>query len=173
MALGSGNALAQMPDPMPETAPRVTRAPSVLIRNVQLDDLRLIIDEMGGTFLAAGQNDSGAPFVFARLPDGLTLGIYSICADQAATDCRGVEFMAAFGSILSYEQVTEIDRAFSAVSVYKADPDTVNVSRYVILDQGITWGNLIENAAVFDALCSKVAERLAYGPPQASASASR
>ncbi len=169
MALGSGGALAQLP----EEAPRLTRAPDVVIRNVQLDDLRLIVDEMGGTFLAAGQNDTGAPFVFARLPDGLTLGIYSVCADEAASDCRGVEFMAAFGSALSYEQVTEVDRAFSAVSVYKADQDTVNVSRYVILDRGITWGNLIENAAVFDALCSKVAERLAYGPPQAVASAPR
>ena len=80
---------------------------------------------------------------------------------------------AAWSSWRSYEQVTEVDRAFSAVSVYKADQDTVNVSRYVILDRGITWGNLIENAAVFDALCSKVAERLAYGPPQATASAPR
>ena len=173
MALGSGSALAQSPEPMPEAAPRPSRSPGVLIRHVQLDDLRLIVDEMGGTFLAAGQNDSGAPFVFARLPDGLTLGIYTVCADAAASDCRGVEFMAAFGSVMSYEQVTEIDRAFSAVSVYKADRDTVNVSRYVILDQGITWGNLIENVAVFDALCSKVAERLAYGPPQAAASAPR
>ncbi|WP_321488799.1 hypothetical protein [uncultured Hyphomonas sp.] len=173
MVLGSGSALAQLPEQLPPEPPRPFRAPDVLISNVQLDDLRLIIDEMGGTFLAAGQNESGAPFVFARLPDGLTLGIYSICADAAATDCRGVEFMAAFGSILTYEQVTGIDRAFSAVSVYKADQDTVNVSRYVILDRGITWGNLIENAAVFEALCSKVAERLAYGPPQATASAPR
>ena len=169
MALGSGSALAQLP----EDPPRLTRAPDVMISNVRLDDLRLIVDEMGGTFLAAGQNDSGAPFVFARLPDGLTLGIYTVCADEAASDCRGVEFMAAFGSVLSYKQVTEIDRAFSAVSVYKADADTVNVSRYVILDRGITWGNLIENAAVFDALCSKVAERLAYGPPQSTASSPR
>ncbi len=169
MTLGCGNALAQIPD----DTPRLARGPDVLIRNVQLDDLRLIVDELGGTFLAAGQNDTGAPFVFARLPDGLTLGIYSVCADEAASDCRGVEFMAAFGSALSYEQVTEVDRAFSAVSVYKADADTVNVSRYVILDQGITWGNLIENAAVFDALCSKVAGRLAYGPPQATAAVPR
>lgn len=169
MALGSGSALAQAP----EQVPRLSRAPDVLISNIQLDDLRLLIDEMGGTFLAAGKNETGAPFVFARLPDGLTLGIYSVCADEAAADCRGVEFMAAFGSALSYEAVTEIDRAFSAVSIYKADGDTVHVSRYVILDRGITWGNLIENAAVFDVLCSKVAERLAYGPPQASASAPR
>ena len=158
---------------MPEDTPRVSRSPNVVINTVQLDDLRLLVDELGGAFLAAGQNESGAPFVFARLPDGLTLGIYSVCADEAATDCRGVEFMAAFGSALTYEEVTEIDRAFSAVSIYKADRDTVHVSRYVILDKGITWGNLLENGAVFDALCSKVAGRLAYGPPQAAASAPR
>lgn len=154
---------------MPEEAPRISRAPDMLISNVQLDDLRLIVDEMGGGFLAAGKNETGAPFVFARLPDGLTLGIYSVCVDEAAADCRGVEFMAAFGSALSYEEVTEIDRVFSAVSIYKSDRDTVHISRYVILDRGVTWGNLIENAVVFDALCSKVAERLAYGPPQAAA----
>ena len=150
--------------------PHVARAPGVLISNVQLDDLRLIIDELGGTFLAAGKNETGAPFVFARLPDGLTLGIYTVCADPEGTDCRGVEFMAAFGTNASAAQVTEIDRAFSAVSIYKADADTVHISRYVILDNGITWGNLIENAAVFDALCSKVTERLAYGPRQGTSS---
>jgi hypothetical protein len=169
IALGSGTASAQVPD----EAPRPHRAPDVLVSNVQLDDLRLIIDDLNGAFLAAGVNDTGSPFVFARLPDGLTLGIYSVCADAEATDCRGVEFMAAFGSGLSYEQVTEMDRAFSAVSIYKADADTVHVSRYVILDNGITWGNLIENAAVFDALCSKVAERLAYGPAKPAQTASQ
>jgi len=165
IALGSGTAAAQgMDGALPEAPPRPARSPDVLISNIRLDDLRLIVDEMGGAFLAAGQNESGSPFVFARLPDGLTLGIYSVCSDTAATDCRGVEFMAAFGSILPDGQVMEIDRSFSAVSVYKADADTVHVSRYVILDNGITWGNLIENAAVFDALCAKVADRLSYGP---------
>ena len=166
IALSAGGAQAQEPGAA-EPALRISRAPDVMISNVSLDDLRLIIDEMGGTFLAAGKNETGSPFVFARLPDGLTLGIYSVCADEAATDCRGVEFMAAFGSGLPDAQIAEIDRAYSAVSIYKAAPDTVHVSRYVILDKGITWGNLIENAAVFDALCAKVTERLAYGPPQA------
>lgn len=170
MALGSGGVGGNARAQLPEDAPRPSRAPDMLIGNVQLDDLRLVIDELDGTFLAAGKNETGAPFVFARLPDGLTLGIYSVCADAEASDCRGVEFMAAFGSSLSFEQVTEIDRAFSAVSVYKADADTVHVSRYVILDRGVTWGNLIENAAVFDVLCAKVASRLSYGPPQAVAS---
>ena len=164
MALGSGSAAAQGTDGLTGAAPRPSRSPDVLISNVSLDDLRLLVDEMGGAFLAAAVNDTGSPFVFARLPDGLTLGIYSVCADEAATDCRGIEFMAAFGSNMGYDQVSEIDQAFSAVSIYKADADTVHVSRYVILDDGITWGNLLENAAVFDALCSKVAQRMAYGP---------
>jgi hypothetical protein len=167
MVLSGSHAAAQGQETLPEPALRPSRASDVLISNVRLDDLRMIVDEMGGSFLAAGKNESGSPFLFARLPDGLTLGIYSVCADAEATDCRGVEFMAAFGSSLPAEKVTEIDRAFSAVSIYKADADTVHVSRYVILDNGITWGNLVENAAVFDALCAKVAERLAYGPPQA------
>lgn len=159
--MAAASAMAEVPD-----SAQLRRSPDMLVSRVHLDDLRMIVDEMGGAFLAAGKNESGAPFIFARLPDGLTLGIYSVCADAEATDCRGIEFMAAFGSALSYEKVAEIDQAFSAVSVYKADADTVHVSRYVILDNGITWGNLMENAAVFDALCNKVAERLAYGPPQ-------
>lgn len=138
----------------------------MVISSVQLDDLRLLVDELGGTFLAAGQNDAGAPFLFARLPDGLTLGMYTVCTDATATDCRGVEFMAAFGSGLPDRDVATIDRAFTAVSVYKPDDETVNVSRYVILDHGITWANLKENARVFEALCGRVAERLSgMGPP--------
>ncbi|MCA8900026.1 MAG: hypothetical protein KDA53_02125 [Hyphomonas sp.] len=141
------------------------RAPDMLVTSVALDDLRLLVDDLGGTFLAAGQNDAGAPFVFARLPEGLTLGIYTVCTDATATDCRGVEFMAAFGSALTDKDVAAIDRAYSAISVYKPDPDTVHVSRYVILDHGVTWANLRENAVVFEALCARVSERLSGSGP--------
>ena len=38
------------------------------------------------------------------------------------------------------------------------------MSRYVILDYGISWDNLLENATVFRMLCGKVSERLAHLP---------
>ncbi len=147
--------------------PVPVRDPGMVITNITLDDLRLLLDDRGAVFLAAGKNDTGAPFVFARAHGGATMGVYTICADEAALDCRGVEFMAAFNSRVPAERISEIDQSYGAISVYKADEQTVHVSRYVILDYGITWANLLENASVFEALCGKVLEQLvaAEGPP--------
>ena len=136
------------------------RAPNVAIQSLTLDDLRLLLDDLGATFIAAGRNDAGAAFVFGQMPDGLTFGAYTVCGNADGTDCRGLEFMAVFGTDMTVADISRIDRDYAAVSLYKADDGSVHVSRYVILDYGITWANLIENANVFHMLCGKVIDRL-------------
>lgn len=137
-----------------------------ILSYVTVDDLSYLLEDMQAEFVAAGRNATGAPFVFGEMADGATFGIYTICAAPDGTDCRGVEFMAVLGSDVSAEEVSQIDRDFPAISVYKVDADTVHLSRYVILDHGITWPNLVENGLVFNVLCGKVLERLSMKPPE-------
>jgi hypothetical protein len=142
-------------------APTVgVRARDMIVGSVGTGDLQLLLDDMGAHYTTSGVNDRQAPYVFATSKDGMSFGIYTACANPDGTDCRGIEFLAVFKSDLSVEQVSAIDQAYAAVSIYKSAPDTVNVSRYVILDHGVTWANLLENGEVFEVLCEKLTEEL-------------
>tara|TARA_R110001599_G_scaffold66509_13_gene188039 strand:+ start:3725 stop:4261 length:537 start_codon:yes stop_codon:yes gene_type:complete len=136
------------------------RSPDMVIGSVATGDLHMLVDEMGATLTLTGVNDRQAPYVFAISQDGMSFGIYTACGNPDGTDCRGIEFLAVFDSERSIGDISAIDQSYAAVSVYKSDDKTVHVSRYVILDHGVTWANLIENAGVFATLCGKVSAEI-------------
>ena len=119
------------------------RAPDMLVGSVGAGDLHLLLDDMDAH---------------------LTI---TACANPDGTDCRGLEFLAGIDSGRSVDEVSQVNQAYAAVSVYKSDPEMVHVSRYVILDHGVTWANLLENAAVFEVLCEHVMEDLSEQRPPA------
>ena len=160
LVMSAGIVLAMCAPAGADVSTEPKRSPYFLVHSVTVDDLKLMLDDLGASFMAAGKNAEGAPFVFGQMPDGLTFGAYTVCAGAGGTDCRGIEFMAVYSSRVSVADVMDIDRDYAAVSLYKADDNTVHVSRYVILDNGVTWANLIENANVFHLLCGKVSDRL-------------
>jgi hypothetical protein len=133
------------------------RSHDMTIGSVSAGDLHLILDGMGATLTLTGVNALQAPYVFGISKDGMSFGIYTACANPDGTDCRGIEFLAALDSERSIEDISAIDQSYAAVSVYKTDDKTVHVSRYVILDHGVSWANLLENAEVFEVLSAKVA----------------
>lgn len=147
------------PPAAPEPVATVRQA-AMIIETVTLDDLRLLVDEVHGTFSVAGANSSGAPFVIAHADDGTPFGIYTACAGTDGMECRGVEFLAVIETSFDWLEVASLDRMYPAVSIYQAEVGRAHVSRYVILDGGVTWGNLLENANVFKALSGQVVARL-------------
>lgn len=136
------------------------RSPDMMIGTVGAGDLHLILDGMGAKLTLTGVNDLQAPYVFAVSRAGMSFGIYTACADPGGTDCRGIEFLTVFDSERSVEDISAINQSYAAVSVYKTDDNTVHVSRYLILDHGVSWANLLENAAVFEVLSAKVFARV-------------
>jgi hypothetical protein len=147
---------AQSGTPDPETPEHVE-----LVQSVSMDNLRQLLTDLDAKFIAAGRTGDGAPFVFGQFDEGLTFGAYAVCAMPDGSDCRGLELMAVYGSRADSEEIAGIDRDYPAISLYKSDGQKVRVSRYVILDHGVSWANLVENARVFHTLCGKVSERLA------------
>ncbi|MBU2605615.1 MAG: YbjN domain-containing protein [Alphaproteobacteria bacterium] len=154
-------ALAEAPDTR-------IRAPDMLVGSVGAGDLHLLLDDMEARLTMTGVNDRQAPYVFATTKHGTPFAIYTACANPDGTDCRGLEFLAGIDSRRSVEDVSQISQAYAAVSVYNSDTETVHISRYVILDHGVTWANLLENAAVFEVLCEHVTEDLSEQGPQAA-----
>lgn len=149
-----------------EAAGEAPPPPAPLISEVTAGDLQQLLAALDARVIAAGENATGAPFIFGQTADGMTFGIYTLCAAPGGTDCRGVEFVAVLGSFASEEQVNAINRAYAAVSLYKVNENTVHLSRYVILDHGVTWENLVENGRVFKTLCATVVARLASFAPE-------
>tara|TARA_R110000787_G_scaffold131657_1_gene243657 strand:- start:26 stop:556 length:531 start_codon:yes stop_codon:yes gene_type:complete len=143
------------------------RAPDMLVGSVGAGDLHLLLDDMDAHLTITGVNDRQAPYVFATTRNGTPFAIYTACANPDGTDCRGLEFLAGIDSGRSVDEVSQVNQAYAAVSVYKSDPETVHISRYVILDHGVTWANLLENATVFEALCEHVMEDLSEQRPPA------
>lgn len=161
------HAAAQEPaEELPEEPATQPLQPIRLLSSVSAEDLLWLLSELDASAIAAGQNSSGAPFIFGETGDGMTFGIYTLCASADGTDCRGVEFMAVLGSRASEEEISALDRDYAAVSLYKVDEKTVHLSRYVILDHGVTWNNLVENGRVFKMLCRTIVARLAEDMPE-------
>lgn len=144
------------------------RASDMLVGSVGAGDLHLLLDDMEAHLTMTGLSDRQAPYVFATTRHGTPFAIYTACASADGTDCRGLEFLAGIDSSRSIEDVSQINQAYAAVSVYKSGPETVHISRYVILDHGVTWANLVENAAVFEVLCEHVTQDLSEQGPQAA-----
>ncbi|WP_340691556.1 hypothetical protein [Hyphomonas sp.] len=151
-----------------EGADTSIRAPDMLVGSVGAGDLHLLLDDMDAHLTMTGVNDRQAPYVFATTRHGTPFAVYTACANPDGTDCRGLEFLAGVLSEKSVDEVSQINQAYAAVSVYKSDPEMVHVSRYVILDHGVTWANLLENASVFEVLCEHVMEDLSEQGPVAT-----
>ena len=147
---------AQAPDSSPATA---IRAPDMVVSSVTLDELRLMADEVGAQVLEHGVSARGAPYLVAQMPSGLMMGAYTVCGDGEHADCRGVEFASVLQRRVPDTVIAELDRSYVAVSVQRADADNLHVSRYVILDHGVTWANLLENLKVFELLCHHILQR--------------
>ena len=147
-------------EPAADLAYVPSRAPEMVISSVTLDDLRMLADDVDAQVLEHGLSSMGTPYLVAQMPSGLTFGAYTVCAEAGSVDCRGIEFGVVFNRSAPIDVVAELDRSFVAVSIQRAGDEALHISRYVILDHGVTWANLIENLKVFELLCHHTLERL-------------
>jgi hypothetical protein len=110
-----------------------------------------------------GQTDGGRPHIEAESSQGLKFDIYGAeCEKVGGVDrCRGLELAAVF----NLEDQEDVDEAlgeldYAAVSIYDDDDGDLKVTRYVILDKGVTRGNVEVNIDVFLAINHEVWEYL-------------
>ncbi len=124
--------------------------PDRVIGSVQLADLKAIVASLDHELVSEG--DQGDVSVDVRADDGTRyLLIGTVCNTSKVDGCLGVKMQVIFGSERSISDFDLVWASFqqAALNIWRDPEDgTIGVTRYVVLDYGVTMGNLRENVRV-------------------------
>lgn len=123
-----------------------------VITAVNLPDLQSILTEESYTVMSTG--DDGAVSVRAKTEDGLIFNVIgTACETDWADGCLGLNMQVRYDAD-TQDRLARINNAnlmWSAVAIWYTEAGfdsktpTIGISRYVILDNGVTAGNIKEN----------------------------
>lgn len=133
------------------SVPGAASAQSGLLSDWGVADMKQAITAAGATVTKEGALDNGAPYVGATSAGGMKFVVYgTVCTGTTTKRCKGANMSASFTLDSDAEvdaREKKIDR--SAVSVRNAGENSLEVSRYLIFDDGVSRGNLKVNITVF------------------------
>lgn len=132
------------------SVPGVAAAQSGTLSDWGVADMKQAMVAAGATVTKEGALEGGAPYVGGTSADGMKFLIYGTVCSGTPARCKGANMSASFTLDSDAEvdaREKKIDR--SAVNVRNAGENSLEVSRYLIFDDGITRGNLKVNIAVF------------------------
>ena len=124
---------------------------SNLVTSVTEDDLTRIAEDAGHEVI--GYGEAGDVFVRAQTEDGTVYYMTgTACSPEGA--CQGINMSARFeaNDLVTFEKINDINIRRAAVSVWLMDGTTLGISRYVILDDGMTEANIHTNLDNFIAI---------------------
>ena len=125
-------------------------AQSTLLKDWAIDDVKQAFANIGVTVTDSGAEESGALYVYGKSAEGMKFLAYGTVCEGTPKRCKGLNLSAGFTLDNNAEvdrRVKEIDRM--AVSVRNGGDNSLDVSRYIIFDDGITRKNLEMNISVF------------------------
>ena len=125
------------------------------IASVTIDDLERFATEAGHEVVAFGETTENS--LRAETPNGVTYYMEATACETGA--CRGIVMSSRFQAdeTVTLEKVNQANLDRAAVSVWLLD-DSLGVSRYVILDGGMTEANIATNLDNFLAIVPGVVE---------------
>lgn len=132
------------------SVPGAAAAQSGTLSDWGVADMKQAMVAAGATVTKEGVLDGGAPYIGGTSADGMKFLIYGTVCSGTPARCKGANMTASFTLDSDAEvdaREKKIDR--SAVNVRNAGDNSLEVSRYLIFDDGITRGNLKVNIAVF------------------------
>ena len=123
-----------------------------LVMSVKLPDLQALVTEAGHTILGTG--DEGAVSVRAQTAEGLIFNLIgTACDTEFADGCLGINMQVRYDAngYETLERINDVNLMWAATSAWYSatgvdgSTPTVGITRYVILDQGVTADNIHEN----------------------------
>ena len=133
-----------------------------LVKSVDLDDLEAVVASLGHT--VAEEGAFGETSLSATDPQGTSyVLIGTACGTNGAAGCQGVMMQVRFDpeSRVTAESLARANLSQAAVNTWRDPADgTIGVTRYVVLDHGITMANLRENVNVLLSLTPSVVDIL-------------
>ncbi len=126
------------------------RAPASIVKSVTEADLRALVLAEGHTIDA--MHPFEAPSVRGKTKDGLLFVLVgTACDKEGIPGCRGVMMQVRYDSDSSVttDGLNNANLTEAALSTWwDKSEKTVGFTRYVVLDDGITWMNLRQNLRV-------------------------
>lgn len=125
---------------------------SRLVTSVKLADLQSMVTEEGYTIMSTG--DDGDVSLRAKTEDGLIFNVIGTACDTDYADgCLGINMQVRYDADgnETLERINDVNLMWAATSAWYSaggidgNTPTVGITRYVILDQGATLGNLKDN----------------------------
>ena len=125
------------------------------VQSVTLQDLERFATDAGHEVVAFGETTENS--LRAETPNGVTYYMEGTACDDGA--CRGIIMSSRFQATdaVTLDKVNRANLERAAVSVWRLE-DSVGVSRYVILDGGMSEANIKINLDNFLAIVPGVVE---------------
>ena len=133
-----------------------------LVKSVDLDDLKAIVESLGHRVSEQGKfGDVSLSATDAQETNYILIG--TACDANGVPGCQGVMMQVRFDpdESVDAESLARANLSQAAVNTWR-DPanGTIGVTRYVVLDHGITMANLRENVNVLLSLTPSVVDAL-------------
>ena len=132
-----------------------TASAQATVQSVTLQDLERFATDAGHEVVAFGETTENS--LRAETPNGVTYYMEGTACDDGA--CRGIIMSSRFQATdaVTLDKVNRANLERAAVSVWRLE-DSVGVSRYVILDGGMSEANIKINLDNFLAIVPGVVE---------------
>jgi hypothetical protein len=139
--------------------------PNRIITSVTYTDLTDLVASQGHTIKSSDQAEM---IVTAKTDDG-PMYILNGTACNDSNTCSGLNMIISYSvpDGLDLNKVNDADTTYAAVSVWQNGENTLALSRYLILDEGMRFKNLIPNLKTLISVAPKVKEK-ATGETQTS-----
>lgn len=133
-----------------------------LVKSVDLDDLKAIVASLGHTVSEQGKfGEISLSATDAEDTNYVLIG--TACDANGVPGCQGVMMQVRFDpdESVDSESLARANLSQAAVNTWR-DPanGTIGVTRYVVLDHGVTMANLRENVNVLLSLTPSVVDAL-------------
>lgn len=136
------------------------RAPTALVKSVTEADLRALVLAEGAT--VDEMHPFEAPSVRGKTKQGhLFLLVGTACDKDGVPGCRGIMMQVRYDAdgLVTLEGMNKANINEAALSSWWDKPNkTIGFTRYVVLDDGVTWMNIRQNLRVLLSIEPKAAK---------------
>ena len=130
---------------------------SRLVRSVKLVDIQAVVTASGHTITSS---DADSVLVSAQVPEGIRYVLRGTACDGGQT-CQGINMVISYDMPNGIDdgRLNQADVTFAAASVWRSN-NNIGVSRYVILDGGMTMENIKINLQTLISIAPQVFEKV-------------
>ncbi|GAB5459185.1 MAG: hypothetical protein Hens3KO_22150 [Henriciella sp.] len=127
-----------------------------LVTGILLEDLKAITSDLGHT---VSSENSDSVLITVKTEEDFIYSMHGAACDDSGL-CKGINMMASYSAIegMTLESINAANTAYAAANIWSSDGSLV-ISRYLILDGGMTISNIKANINTLLAIAPMALEK--------------